>query len=228
MLRDTGTKLDSVFERLQEPLEQNVDPGLDSLTSCYMVDQFISAYFHDFHTFYPLLHEPTFRAQVSAIIPKPELASWGLLFKVVLATGAWCMNFPNPGGGVQALLNAADAIPNSLLLGSGSLCTVQALTLMSLHLQRLDRPNIAYVYHGAAVRMAISLGLTREFPGWKISPLDREIRRRLWWCLYLFDSGQSITLGRPVLLPSPQMMDVRLPLNIHDTVCLRGIKTNSN
>lgn len=187
-----------------------------------MTDQFIGAYFHTFHTSYPLLHEATFRAQASAIIPTPNVASWELLFKTVLATGAWCMNFPIPDGGIQALLSAADGIPNSLLLGCGSLCTIQSFTLISLHLQKLNRPNIAYVYHGAAVRMAISLGLHREFPVWKISPLDREIRCRLWWSLYLFDSGQSVTLGRPILLPTRRMMDISMPLNIHDSVCFQS------
>lgn len=129
------------------------------------------------------------------------------------------MGFPAADGGIGVLLNSADAIPNSNLLGTGSISIIQAFALMSLHLQKLNRPNIAYVYHGAAVRMAVSLGLHREFPAWKISPHDREVRRRLWWCLFLFDSGQSITLGRPILLPTLRTMDIKLPLNIHDSVC---------
>lgn len=145
VLRETGTRLDSVFEEPHETLEQNVVPCVDFLVRGYMTDQFIGAYFHTFHTSYPLLHEATFRAQASAIIPMPNAASWELLFKAVLATGAWCMNFPSPDGGIQALLSAADAIPNSLLLGCGSLCTIKAFIFMSLHLQKLDRPNIAFV-----------------------------------------------------------------------------------
>lgn len=218
VLRKIGTRVDLVDEPLHEPLEQHSDPDTHFSGKGYMTDQFVNAYFHHFHTSYPLVHEGTFRAQVSEIIPKPDDVSWPLLFETILAIGAWCMGFPTPDGGTHALLSAADAIPNSILLGSGSLCFVQAFTLMSLHLQRLNRPNIAYVYHGAAVRVAISLGLHREFPAWKISPHDREVRRRLWWCLYLFDSGQSVTLGRPILLPARRMMDIKMPLNIHDTV----------
>lgn len=81
--------------------------------------------------------------------PNAKRGIVGTSFKAVLATGAWCMNFPSPDGGIQALLSAADAIPNSLLLGCGSLCTIKAFIFMSLHLQKLDRPNIAFVYHGA-------------------------------------------------------------------------------
>lgn len=214
-----GLRLDTLAEQTQPSGEINRQDSAEFSTRGYVTDQFVSAYFQHFHTSYPLLHEATFRAQASEIIPKPDEASWQLLFNTVLATGAWCMGFPAADGGISVLLNCADAIPNSNLLGTGSISIIQAFALMSLHLQKLNRPNIAYVYHGAAVRMAVSLGLHREFPAWKISPHDREVRRRLWWCLFLFDSGQSITLGRPILLPTLRTMDIKLPLNIHDSVC---------
>ena len=68
--------------------------------------------------------------------------------------------------------------------------------------------------------MALSLGLHKEFPEWKISLLEREMRRRVWWGVYIFDSGASITFGRPVLLPENSIMDANQVLNIHEEVIL--------
>jgi transcriptional regulatory protein GAL4 len=62
----------------------------------------------------------------------------------------------------------------------------------------------------------MSLGLHKEFPGWKISLLQREIRRRLWWGVFIFDSGAAKTFGRPILLPEDSVMDAKQVLNIHD------------
>ena len=66
--------------------------------------------------------------------------------------------------------------------------------------------------------MALSLGLHKEFPNWEITLLQREMRRRVWWGLFIFDSGASITFGRPVLLPEIGIMDARQVLNIHEDV----------
>ncbi|EHL01383.1 putative Uncharacterized transcriptional regulatory protein C1F7.11c [Glarea lozoyensis 74030] len=71
-------------------------------------------------------------------------------------------------------------------------------------------------YLGLAVRTAVSLGLHKDFSAWQITPLQREMRRRVWWGLFIFDSGASITFGRPVLLPQPGLMDVSEVLNIDE------------
>lgn len=105
------------------------------------------------------------------------------------------------------------------IFSSANLTLVQAFSLMSNFTQRSEnRPNTAWNYLGLAVRMAVSLGLHKEFPDWKISLLDREMRRRTYFHIFIFDSGASITLGRPILLPHPEMFDVKEPLNIHDEV----------
>ncbi|PNH45320.1 hypothetical protein VD0004_g2528 [Verticillium dahliae] len=79
-----------------------------------------------------------------------------------------------------------------------------------------NKPNTGSNFLGLATRMALSLGLHRELPDWRINKLQREMRRRVWWGLYIFDSGASTTFGRPILLPDTEAMDVRPVLNIHD------------
>ncbi|UKZ77012.1 hypothetical protein TrVFT333_004728 [Trichoderma virens FT-333] len=102
---------------------------------------------------------------------------------------------------------------------------VQGLTLLACYLDKLSTSNTASIYLGAAVKMAMSLGFHREFPDWDISLFDREMRRRVWWCLYVLESGQSMAMGRPILLPCSRSMDISLPLNIPEQALTARTKT---
>jgi transcriptional regulatory protein GAL4 len=104
------------------------------------------------------------------------------------------------------------------IFGSGNLALVQALLLLSNYTQKRNRPNTGWNYLGLAVRMALSLGLHKESPNWETTLLQREMRRRVWWGLFIFDSGASITFGRPVLLPQRGIMDASHVLNIEEEV----------
>jgi len=111
-------------------------------------------------------------------------------------------------------------------LESGNLSLVQALTLMSNYLQKRNKPNSGYNYLGLALHVAMGLGLHKEFPDWDISPLNMEIRRRVWWCMFVFNVGATITFGRPLAWPRSGI-EVSLPLNIHDRVSILMVSTMS-
>jgi transcriptional regulatory protein GAL4 len=102
-------------------------------------------------------------------------------------------------------------------LEAGNLTLVQALTLISNYQQKRNKPNSGYNYLGLAVRMAMGLGLHKEFPGWNISPLKMEIRRRVWWSLCVFDIGATITFSRPMAWPG-EGIEVAFPMIVHDRV----------
>jgi transcriptional regulatory protein GAL4 len=72
---------------------------------------------------------------------------------------------------------------------------------------------------GIAFRMALGLGLHREISSAENqhNTLSREIRRRVWWILYMVDCGFSITMGRPTTA-SDAFIDVKLPENVEDSV----------
>ncbi|KAH0497666.1 hypothetical protein TgHK011_004955 [Trichoderma gracile] len=180
----------------------------------HIADSMIDAYFRIYHVSYPIVHEPTFRAQYSEVIPRPNGGSWFILAYVMAALGVYT---------TATTLNNLDLDifhhTKSLLtfdvLEVGSLTMVQALTLISNYQQKRDKPNAAYSYSGLAARMAMALGLHKDFQGWKISPLSMEIRRRVWWTLSIFDIGATITFGRPQVCPF-NGVDISLPMNVHD------------
>jgi transcriptional regulatory protein GAL4 len=150
---------------------------------------YIDAYFSHYHTTYPFLHEATFRAQYNGTTPQPESLSWFMLLNTVLALGAWCVgnDYINIDDYYyQRLLSVST---QSSVFETGNLTLVQALLLLSNYTQKRNRPNTGWNYLGLAVRIAASLGLHKEFPTWQITPLEREMRRRVWWGLFIFDSG---------------------------------------
>ena len=66
--------------------------------------------------------------------------------------------------------------------------------------------------------MALGLGLHREPPIETMGDtLANERRRAVWWIVYSFDSGFSLTTGRP-LMSSDCFIETRLPQNIEDSV----------
>lgn len=178
---------------------------------------FVEAYFRYYHSTYPFLHEPLFRAQFEGKSPKPD-GSWLLLLNAVLALGAWCMGEDDSAMDDYFDEKIARLSEERSIFDSGNLALVQALLLLSNYTQKRNRPNTGWNYLGLAVRMALSLGLHKEFPNWEITLLQREMRRRVWWGLFIFDSGASITFGRPVLLPERGIMDASHVLNIDDEV----------
>lgn len=198
----------------------------ESTISYQIIDLLIDAYFTNYHTSYPFIHEATFRAQYAELVPRPSATAWNMLFYTVLALGAWTL-----GDGYADLeeffyRKASSYGQEHSILESASLSLVQALVLISNFTQKRNKPNTGWNFLGVAVRMALSLGLHRELPQWNISLLQKEMRRRLWWGVYIFDSGASITFGRAILLPERHMIDVKGVLNIHDAV--RTVTLNQN
>lgn len=191
---------------------------LNSAPSGLIEQAFMDAYFLNYHTSYAFVHEATFRAQFHEHIPRPHGISWQILLNTILALGAWSIGDDNSDLDITFYQEARGHLQQVSVFETGNLTLVQALLLMSNYAQKRNKPNTGWNFLGLAVRMAMSLGLHKEFPGWRISLLQREIRRRLWWGVYIFDSGAAKTFGRPILLPEDSVMDAKHVLNIHDEV----------
>lgn len=185
-----------------------------------VTDNLVNSYFSAYHLCYPFVHEATFRTQLDEAHLRPQRTSWHMLLHTIMALGVLCLDKADGELDDQLYHRALSFSEDKSLLGGADLTFVQALVLLSNLAQKRNKPNTGSNFLGLAARMAISLGLHRELPNWKIGPLQREIRRRVWWGLYMFDSGASTTFGRPVLLPGEEAMDVYPVRNIHDKVVI--------
>lgn len=187
---------------------------LDRDIPSHKIAIYISDYFNTYHISYPLVHQGLFMAQYNEIIPRPK-NGWMVLMYIVAALGAF-MAATTSNDDDLILYHRARSQLSVEMLEFGNLTLVQGLTLISNYLQKRDRPNSGYNYLGLAVRMAFGLGLHKEFPSWKGNVLHLEMRRRTWWCLYVFDVGSTITYSRPLGIPSSGI-DAKLPLNVFDS-----------
>lgn len=184
----------------------------------------------NYHTSYPFVHESTFRAQYHEQIPRPHGQAWQILLNTILALGAWSVGDDNSDVDIAFYQEARNLLQQASVMEMGNLTLVQALLLLSNYAQKRNKPNTGWNYLGLAVRMAMSLGLHKEFPSWQISLLQREIRRRLWWGVFIFDSGAAKTFGRPILLPEGSLIDAKQVMNIHEEVLpsFPGKRNNSD
>lgn len=140
-----------------------------------------------------------------------------MLVNTVCTIGAWCIGENNDGLDDLCYARVLSHFQPQLIFETGSLPLLQVMLLLSNYAQKRNKPNTGWNYLGLAVRMALSLGLHRELPDWDISLLEKEIRRRVWWGLFIFDSGASMTFGRTILLPGSNV-DVRPVSNVADEV----------
>lgn len=178
------------------------------------LDAAINAYFSLYHISYPIVCEPTFRAQYAQVIPRPNGRSWNALAYIIAAIGLFTTS-TEPVLRDLDLFEAAKANISIDSLETGNITLVQALALISNYIQKRGKPNSGYNYLGLALHMAMGLGMHKEFQNWRIAPLQMEIRRRVWWALYNFYVGAAITFGRPLAWPA-NGIEVALPLNVDD------------
>lgn len=215
MADDEAGENDEERQFMPLPSARTTPPILPALYSLAQLEPFIEAYFATYHISYPILHEPTFRAQFMDIIPRPNGQSWQVLLYIIAAIGCFAASEVPPEADV-GLFEAAKQRMNIDMLETGNLTLVQALTLISNYIQKRNRPNSGYVYMALAKRMAWGLALHKEYPAWKDQPFRLELRRRIWWCLYIFDVGAIITFSRPLDMPA-YGIEIGLPLNISDS-----------
>ncbi|KAL3470011.1 fungal-specific transcription factor domain-containing protein [Aspergillus californicus] len=204
--------------RHPERVSQTGSPSLlIHFANTAVLDNLVDAYFLWYNRSYPILHEETFREKYRNRHQIHARSNWHLIFHLVLAIGHWTTT-----GGSELdqcrYYMAARSHMSMRMLESGNLLAVQAFLLMGNYLQKRDRPNTGYNYIGIAYRMALGLGLHREPPPQVNDTISSERQRVLWWIVYCFDSGFSITTGRPIMA-SDTFIETRLPQNIDDSTC---------
>ncbi|CAG8976997.1 hypothetical protein HYALB_00012849 [Hymenoscyphus albidus] len=222
-LRDSGDPLEDSSNRENQSMvpKKYSESGVllleGDLTSSIMTEGLIDAYFLLYNTSYPVLHSQLFREQYANRSQIPNTSSWQLILYTVLAIGHWVLSTGDDNADSPYYL-AARSRMDAGMLESGTLAGVQAFLLMGNYLQKRDRPNTGYNMIGIAYRMALGLGLHREIPNVEdeANTLNREIRRRVWWILYMVDSGFSITMGRPTTA-SDAFIDAKWPENVDDS-----------
>ncbi|KAK3329056.1 hypothetical protein B0H66DRAFT_540140 [Apodospora peruviana] len=95
---------------------------------------------------------------------------------------------------------AAEKLSASIPPGEGGLVHVQQLFLKAFWFKSAERWTEAWHAVGAATRATIEIGLHQDSLSEGMSEFDREMRRRLWGILYVWDFALGSMLSRPRLI----------------------------
>ncbi|KXG48781.1 Transcription factor [Penicillium griseofulvum] len=184
------------------------------------------------------VHEPSFFASLERIYDTPpeqftnEENSFLPLLYIVIAVG--CL-FSDDGSGQGTL----DLSGYEGAIGQGfqffkagrqlleitdcrDLPSLQAICFMVLFLQSSAKLSTCYSYVGIALRSALRLGLHRSVAA-DFNPIERELRKRIFWVVRKMDVYVSTLLGLPQML-SDDDIDQEYPIEVDgDFITSEGI-----
>lgn len=174
--------------------------------------ELIDAYFANFHHFAPLLDETSFRSTYFSCSRTD--ARWMGLLNTVFALGSIAASNPQDLSHFTYYRRAMSHV-NLASLGATNIETIQTLALTGgFYLHYINQPNLAHSVLGAALRMAASLGLYKDFtftPERASTGPSLELNRRVWWSIFCLDTWACMPLGRPPFGRMGQAVTVQLP-----------------
>lgn len=210
----------------------------------------VSSYFDIYHNAYPFVDKSKFMKQFNAMISgdnpseydyakiedNEKKLSFHVLLNTILAIGIWCISgessrvhtyYYQRVKNLLQLINVFEYSDSQLFV---------SYVLLSNYVQKNNKPNTGWSYLGLSARVATALGLHKEVkldqfidhtngdsPRTNLK-LYKEIehRKRLWWGMYFFDVGTTLTFGRPLTIPALNTIDLEPVLNIDDDILNYG------
>ncbi|PYH49282.1 Zn(II)2Cys6 transcription factor [Aspergillus saccharolyticus JOP 1030-1] len=189
----------------------------NSTTGLYLTplqeDFFLNHFWQTYHvSLFPILNEAHFKEHYASLwMAEGKERRPSALVDIVVAM---CMQYhisTLPPDSQGTLLDGKDALVagrwhywrgQKLLtyeLESPSIASLQCYLLCAVYLCGGSFHNMMDSTVSLAVRTAYTLGLHLDPPS-SMPEADRELRRRLWWAVYLMDSKAGMKLGRPFML----------------------------
>ncbi|MBE3045265.1 Zn(II)2Cys6 transcription factor, partial [Candidatus Bathyarchaeota archaeon] len=184
----------------------------------HATDHLLHSYYAAVHTMFPIIHWPSFQVLIEDIYKpdgRPQItpAAFSSFF-AVLTAGALFSNdtemerFYKPTEYVEEAMRQIDPWNSEPSLDSARACLLLAICLNEMNLK-----SNAWVWTGLAIRVGQDLGLYLESGAW--SMVEGEVRKRLWWTMYIMDRTLALELGRPVMINDDDC-DLKLPAAVDD------------
>lgn len=89
--------------------------------------------------------------------------------------------------------------------------SIRALAILSIALENRCSRVASYLYMGASIQMAYSLGLHRDQMPDSSTSMERELYRRIWWTLFYLEQEIASRGGAPTLVDE-RMLKIATPL----------------
>ncbi|KAI1097690.1 fungal-specific transcription factor domain-containing protein [Jackrogersella minutella] len=178
-----------------------------------ILDRLLQSFFHNVHDDFVLFHRGTFEGDYEAQTRRLRHTGSqeheekdldpGLLACIYMMLVFGSISDPSIGGTTldhNALRRHCVSSARSLLPHLISKCTLynlRALLLLGLFLHNNNERNATWNLVGTATRLAFALGLHRRDTDSAFNPIEREIRKRVFCTLYVFEQFLATSLGRP-------------------------------
>lgn len=157
----------------------------------HVADRLVEHYRGSVHLYAPHLHMPTFVQEYEELYRAGSFQQsrhvWVALFYAVLACGT--LGDPQSTSPNEESIGAQYL--NHCITSMNTWCDeltvdhVRASLLISIYFVEINLRSPGWVWLGSAVRIAQDIGLHTDHG--RYSPLDGEMRRRVWWSVYNWD-----------------------------------------
>lgn len=158
-----------------------------------LASNLVDLFFEHAFPLFPFVHEPTFRNRFKETYGKPDSEPidipWQSTLNLVFAFGCDYLDLP-----LQQIYDLAQTFHRrgaelilSVCFDTSTLDVIQALLLLSAHLQSNMQFNRFWSSIACIVRSAQGLGFHIDPGDWDIGHVEKEMRRRLWWGIYSLD-----------------------------------------
>ncbi|KAF2664246.1 hypothetical protein BT63DRAFT_418372 [Microthyrium microscopicum] len=181
-----------------------------------------------------VVHAPSLQASLieaashlNSIDPVQEALMFGIYCVAILSlTSEDCQKMF--GSSQQDLLaryqfGCSEGLLNCGFLRSSDRHCLTALYLYLISMRPTTDSNSVASLLGIAIRLAQRMGINNEFALTKCTPIEAEMRRRLWWSLVFFDTRicEMASAKTATLTPT---WECRIPLNVNDSDLRAEIK----
>ncbi|KAF8922155.1 fungal-specific transcription factor domain-containing protein [Mucidula mucida] len=210
------------------PPEDTVFPSAD------VADRLVAVYFERIHHTFPILNQKAFLKRYTEVMrgvhsgtPSNDHAFLSSLFAVLACAQSLSVGRPSSPTDetrwkwtVPTEYAGLEFYERSMILfwmGSRfiSIENVQCLALLAICCAGWNTLSHSWLLAGQAIRAAQDLGLHRSPRRLSLNSVEKEQRRRIWWCVYGLDRVLSISLGRPGGTDDDDS-DVEFPVEVDD------------
>ncbi|KAG0047790.1 hypothetical protein BGZ83_007224 [Gryganskiella cystojenkinii] len=170
------------------------------------MDNLLGLYFRYMYPFAPMFIRRTFMEHHNT--SRPDLSQI-LILNAIFCNACWYSDDPVVRQDSTKFFNRAKIILDETYHVS-RVSTVQALLLMSHHQYAVGNYSGGWLYTGMATRIAHDIGLHRQDVQGPLEPEEAEVRKRVWWAVYIADRLGGGILGRPLNLRDKEY-NVQMP-----------------
>lgn len=193
--------------------------SLPGLPLKHVADTLMHQYRTTLHPTLPLIHWPSFQEQYDNAYRDGSLHGvpriWSALLFAVFACGTLHRSWYDGQTYLEVSKSLIDMWTEDLTLDHA-----RAALLSSIFLIEMNLKSAGWTWIGFAVRISFDIGLHCEAGTWPA--IEKEMRRRVWWCVYACDCLLSLELGRPALTKEEDC-NVGMPSPIDDQYMVPGI-----